>query len=154
MEFNIVSRRTEIAYKAEEADECAQHHEVRGCASTVNAAVVQLKFAFLSGETCPTGRPASAGSAEAGNSLCDRAEVSRGHSRFGSRSTSGAMGNELQRKLEMVSPNRRAKLAWAYNHAVSRTCVEADRWSNVLVAVCRKSVCRSRDDVMSESKRA
>ena len=29
-------------YKAEEADECAQHHEVQGCASTVNAAVVQL----------------------------------------------------------------------------------------------------------------
>ena len=54
MEFNIVSRRTETAYKAEEADECAQHHEVRGCASTVNAAVVQLKFAFLSGETCHT----------------------------------------------------------------------------------------------------
>ena len=43
MEFNIVSRRTEIAYKAEEADECAQHHEVRGSASTVNAAVVQLQ---------------------------------------------------------------------------------------------------------------
>ena len=42
MEFNIVSRRTETAYKAEEADECAQHHEVQGCASTVNAAVVQL----------------------------------------------------------------------------------------------------------------
>jgi len=40
MEFNIVSRRTEIAYKAEEADEFAQHDEVRGCASTVNAAVV------------------------------------------------------------------------------------------------------------------
>jgi hypothetical protein len=54
MEFNIVSRRTEIAYKAEEADECAQHHEVRGCASTVNAAVVQLEFASLSGETCRT----------------------------------------------------------------------------------------------------
>ena len=54
MEFNTVSRRTEIAYKAEEADECAKHHEVRGCASTVNAAVVQLKFAFLSREACHT----------------------------------------------------------------------------------------------------
>ena len=40
MEFNIVSRRTEIAYKAKEADERAQHREVRGCASMVNAAVV------------------------------------------------------------------------------------------------------------------
>jgi len=116
----------QIAYKAEEADECAQHHEVRGNASTVNAAVVQGKFVFLSRDICPTGHPASAGSAEAGNSLCDWAEVSRSHSRFGSRSASGAMGNELQRKLERVSPNRRAKLAWAHNHAVSRRCVEAD----------------------------
>jgi len=42
-----VSRRTETAYiypanggKAEEADEVAQQTKVRGCASTVNAAVV------------------------------------------------------------------------------------------------------------------
>ena len=42
MEFNIVSRRTETTYKAEEADEVAQHAEVQGCTSTVNAAVVQL----------------------------------------------------------------------------------------------------------------
>ncbi len=41
MEFNIVSRRTEIAYKAEEADEVAQQAKVQGCASMVNAAVVQ-----------------------------------------------------------------------------------------------------------------
>ena len=47
MEFNIVSRRTEIAYKAEEADECAQHHEVQGSASTVNAAVVQFGVCVL-----------------------------------------------------------------------------------------------------------
>ena len=44
MEFKIVSRRTEIAYKAKEADERAQHREVRGCASMVNAAVVQLEL--------------------------------------------------------------------------------------------------------------
>ena len=54
MEFNTVSRRTGIAYKAEEADEVAQQTEVPGCASTVNAAVVQLKFTFLSGEACDT----------------------------------------------------------------------------------------------------
>ena len=59
MEFKIVSRRTEIAYKAEEADECAQHHEVQSCAFTVNAAVVQLEFASLSGETCRTCAPAT-----------------------------------------------------------------------------------------------
>ena len=48
MEFKTVSRRTEIAYKAEEADEVAQQAEVRGCVSTVNAAVVQWKYVFLS----------------------------------------------------------------------------------------------------------
>ena len=56
MEFKTVSRRTEIAYKAEEADEVAQQAKVRGCASTVNAAVVQWKYVFLSREICPTGR--------------------------------------------------------------------------------------------------
>jgi hypothetical protein len=59
MELNIVSRRTETAYKAEEADEVAQHAEVRDGASTVNAAVVQLEFASLSGETCRTCVPAT-----------------------------------------------------------------------------------------------
>ena len=77
MEFNIVSRRTEIAYKAEEADECAQHHEVRGCASTVNAAVVQLKFAFLSGETCRTCVPATE-SVVSGNGHDDAADPKGG----------------------------------------------------------------------------
>jgi len=79
MEFNIVSRRTEIAYKAEEADECAQHHEVQGCASTVNAAVVQLKFAFLSGETCHTCASATE-SVGVSNGVGDEAGVSRRHS--------------------------------------------------------------------------
>jgi len=92
--IKTVSRRTEIAYKAEEADEVAQHAKVRGCASTVNAAVVQWKCVFLSGEICPTGRPAQAGSAWAGNSTCDWTEVSRSHSRSGSRPASGTVGNE------------------------------------------------------------
>ena len=77
MEFKIVSRRTEIAYKAEEADECAQHHEVRGCASTVNAAVVQLEFASLSGETCCTGVPATE-SVGVGNGVGDAADPKGG----------------------------------------------------------------------------
>ena len=79
MEIKAVSRRIEIAYKAEEADECAQHHEVRGCASTVNAAVVQLEFASLSGETCRTCVPAT-GSVGVSNGVDDAAGVSRGHS--------------------------------------------------------------------------
>ncbi len=79
MEFNIVSRRTETAYKAEEADECAHHHEVQGCASTVNAAAVQLTFAFLSGETCHTCVPETE-SVGASNGSDDEAGVSRGHS--------------------------------------------------------------------------
>ncbi len=35
-------REWQIAYKAEAADKVARHAEVRGCASTVNAAVVQF----------------------------------------------------------------------------------------------------------------
>ena len=79
MEFNTVSRGTQIAYKAEEADEVAQQTEVRGCASTVNAAVVQLKFAFLSREACGTRAPATE-SVDLSNGVDDAAGVSRGHS--------------------------------------------------------------------------
>jgi len=79
MEFNTVSRRTEIAYKAEEADEVAQQTKVRGNASTVNAAVVQLKFAFLSRETCGTCAPATE-SVDLSNGVDDAAGVSRRHS--------------------------------------------------------------------------
>ena len=49
-------------------DELAQHNEVPGSAREVNGGVVQLEFAFLSGETCTRG---------------DRAGVSRGHSTAG-----------------------------------------------------------------------
>ncbi len=97
MEFNIVSRRTEIAYKAKEADECAQHHEVRGCASMVNAAVVQLQFAFLSGETCRT-CASETESVATGNRGDDGAGVSRGHS-------SSALERRPERK-ERGSPRR------------------------------------------------
>ena len=55
-----------------------------------------LEFASLSGEICPTGRLVHAGSAGTGNSLCDWTEVSRSHSRFGSRPASGTIGNELR----------------------------------------------------------
>ena len=76
MEFNIVSRRTEIAYKAEEADEVAQHAKVQGCASMVNAAVVQSEFAFLSGETCHT-CASETKSGGVSNDVDDEAGVSR-----------------------------------------------------------------------------
>ena len=79
MEFNTVSRGTQIAYKAEEADEVAQQTEVRGCASTVNAAVVQLKCASLSGEACGTCAPATE-SGGVSNGGDDAAGVSRRHS--------------------------------------------------------------------------
>jgi len=79
MEFKIVSRRTETAYKAEEVDEVAQQTKVRDCASTVNAAVVQLEFAFLSGETCHTCASATE-SVGVSNDVDDGAGVSRGHS--------------------------------------------------------------------------
>ena len=51
---NAVSRRTETSYKAERLGEAAQHVEAQDSSRTVNDAVVQLQFTFLSGETCPT----------------------------------------------------------------------------------------------------
>ncbi len=53
---NAVSRRTETSYKAERLGEAAQHVEAQDSSRTVNDAVVQLQFTFLSGETCPTER--------------------------------------------------------------------------------------------------
>lgn len=64
-EFKTVSLRTETAYKADEPGKVAQHTEARGSGSEVNAEVVQLQFAFLSGEVP--------------GAQADR-EVSRGHS--------------------------------------------------------------------------
>jgi len=54
-----VTAMTEGNGNAEEADEAAQQAEVRGCASTVNAAVVQWKGVFLSREACGTCVPAT-----------------------------------------------------------------------------------------------
>ena len=81
MEIKAVSRGTRIAYiypagggKAEEADEGAQQAEVRGKhASTVNAAVVQRKLVFLSGEACGICVPAteSGGGSNAGVTPAD-----------------------------------------------------------------------------------
>ena len=45
-----MSPRTETAYKAEDEGKGAQHLEAQGSSSTVDAGVVQLQFAFLSGE--------------------------------------------------------------------------------------------------------
>ena len=93
---NAVSRRTETSYKAERPGKAAQHVEALDSGRTVNDAVVQLQFAFLSGETCPTQRssqcidasvasaePASYSakeSADGGNIAGDGAGVSREHS--------------------------------------------------------------------------
>jgi RNA-directed DNA polymerase len=49
-EFKTVSLRTETAYKADEPGKVAQHTEAQGSSLEVNAEVVQLQFAFLSGE--------------------------------------------------------------------------------------------------------
>jgi hypothetical protein len=49
-----MSRRTEMAYKAESPGKLAQHNKAQGSGDTVNAAVALRKFTFLSGEICPT----------------------------------------------------------------------------------------------------
>ena len=93
---NAVSRRTETSYKAERLGKAAQHVEAPDSSRTVNDAVVQLQFTFLSGETCPTERspqcidtpaniagPASYSaeeSADGGNIAGDGTGVSREHS--------------------------------------------------------------------------
>lgn len=46
-----MSLREETAYKADEPGKVAQHTDARGSGSEVNAEVLQLQFAFLSGET-------------------------------------------------------------------------------------------------------
>ena len=50
-EIKAVSLRTETAYKADGPGKGAQHAKARGSGAKVNAEVVQLQFAFLSGET-------------------------------------------------------------------------------------------------------
>ena len=48
-----MSRRTETSYKAESPGKLAPHIEAQGSGDTVNGAVVQRKFVFLSGEIWP-----------------------------------------------------------------------------------------------------
>jgi len=153
MEFKPMSRRTESAYKAERMDEVAQHAEVPDRILTVNAAVVWWKPVFLSREICPTGRLVDSGSAVAGNSYGDRAEVSRSHSRFGSRPTSGTIGNELRYSWRWSHPAEGRNL---HGHAtvLEARAVLMPYGGAAPPARRRKSACRSRDDGMSESKRA
>ena len=97
-----MSRRTETSYKAERLGKTAQHVEAQDSSRTVNDAVVQLQFTFLSGEIWSTGRSpqciddsatlvdrssysavssTTKESADGGNIVGDGPEVSRGHSR-------------------------------------------------------------------------
>ena len=50
-----MSRRTEMAYKAQSPGKVARHTKAPGSGDRVNAAVVQRQFTSLSGEICPTG---------------------------------------------------------------------------------------------------
>jgi len=50
-----MSRRTEIAYKAQSPGKVAQHTEAQDSGDRVNAAVVSPQFTSLSGEICSTG---------------------------------------------------------------------------------------------------
>jgi RNA-directed DNA polymerase len=74
-----VSLRTETAYKANGPGEVAQHTEAPGSGPGVKVEVVQLQFAFLSGETSRPGTP-SMGSGTTGNRRVEAGGVSRGHS--------------------------------------------------------------------------
>ena len=52
-ECKAMSRRTEMAYKAQSPGKSAQHDKASDSGDRVNAAVVLRKFTFLSGEICP-----------------------------------------------------------------------------------------------------
>lgn len=78
-EIKAVSLRTETAYKADASGKVAQHTKAQGPGVKVNAEVVQLEFAFLSGETSAPCRPAEQGSGGAGNGCIEGGGVSRGH---------------------------------------------------------------------------
>lgn len=90
MKFKTMSRRIEIAYKAERTDEVAQHAEVQNRVLTVNAAVVWWKSVFLSRETCVICVPET-GSGGGSNIVVTCAGVSRSHS-------SSALGQRAERK--------------------------------------------------------
>lgn len=125
MEINVVSRRTEIAYKAEVVDEQAQHCEVTDCIATVNATVVQQKFAFLSGETCHT-CASETESVESSNGVDDGAGVSRRHS-------SSALERRPERK-ERESPRRELEpsVMWSDGEGKSSTADNADPHDELL----------------------
>ena len=78
-ESKTVSLRTETAYKANGPGKVAPHTEAPGSGPGVKAEVVQLQFAFLSGETSIPGTPAT-GSGTTGNRRVEDGGVSRGHS--------------------------------------------------------------------------
>ena len=78
-ECKTVGLRTETAYKANGPGKVAPHTEAPGSGPRVNAEVVQLQFAFLSGETSRAGTP-STGSGTTGNRRVEDGGVSRGHS--------------------------------------------------------------------------
>ena len=95
-----VSRRTETAYKAQSPGELAQHNEASDSGDRVNAApgvsrwsltCIAKVYVLIRGDLFGV-RPF--GSARYGNIPVDRAEVSRGHSRRGSRHDGMAIGNE------------------------------------------------------------
>ena len=85
-----MSRRTEIAYKAERMDEVAQHAEVQDHILTVNAAVAWWKLVFLSREACGT-RVLATESGGGSNGDVTLAGVSKSHS-------SPALGRRAERK--------------------------------------------------------
>ena len=102
-----MSPRTGTAYKADGPDEVAQDTEVHGSGAEVDAGVVQLQFAFLSGETPEAPRHSLA---QASGWQADRG-VSRGHS------TPQARGREQYRSTRA---NEAANMeSWCPEHAAT-----------------------------------
>jgi len=76
---NLMSRRTEMPYKADGTGKLAQHSQARCSVPEVNGAAAQQEFTSLLRETCASGTAATPGAAIR-EGRCGSTGVSRGHS--------------------------------------------------------------------------
>ena len=121
-----VSRRTEMPYKADEADKLAPHSEVRCSVPEVDGTVVQGQLTSLLREICSGGSPATAG-ATIRNGRRPGAEASRGRS-TGSHEP-GAVRPAQTKKPEGLTTREGLNLAGRSDHRWSRPRGDAERLS-------------------------
>jgi RNA-directed DNA polymerase len=103
-----VSPRTETSYEAERPGEVAQHTEARGSGRTVDGGVVQLQFAFLSGETCSSERSSRCIDASATSGAHAPSEAATGRLEQEGRGGPRTLSTSAQKPTGPVEARRRA----------------------------------------------